>query len=142
VSRDRSRHPKPRLELWPYCLSLSEAADYLGISYKHMYALTQKGIIQSVRIGDRRMLRRVDLERFCDRQIEGQYRFDQPQTIAECRIAAEQAERQSDTLKALANRSRDDEAADFLFLASRAYTQLACFFRWNGGLGEFAPTAM
>jgi len=41
-----------------------------------------------------------------------------------------------------AAKAQDPEVADFLLLAARAYTQLATFYRWNAGLGEFSPEAI
>lgn len=122
----------------PYCLSLKDAGAYLGVSYDTILKLVQQREIPGVHLCERHLVRRVDLERMVDAQAAGGYHFLLPQTIAECRVASDQLGHEADQVSAHARKAQDPEVRDFLASAARAYHQLAIFYRWNAGLGEFA----
>lgn len=137
--RQTKDHVAAKPTLPPYCLSIKDAAAYLGVSYDTVVKLIRTREIPGVHIFERHMVRRVDLERFIDAQAQVGYHFLLPQTIAECRVASEQFTREADQLTAHARKAQDPEVVDFLSGAARAYRQLASFYRWNAGLDEFNP---
>ncbi len=54
-------HMIPRLA-W----SVAEAAEIIGISQRKMFDLIRDGSVHSIKVGGRRLIRHVDLERFVD----------------------------------------------------------------------------
>jgi excisionase family DNA binding protein len=141
-AREVKPHQVAKTDLLPYCISVRDAAAYIGVGRSHMDYLVQTGQFPSARSGDRRLIRRIDLERYIDVQVERGYRFTPPASILECRSASEQMTTLANELSKHAAKSKDVEVADFLLLAARAYLQLATFYRWNGGLDEFSPEAI
>lgn len=135
-------HRAARPKLPPYCLSIEDAAAYLGIDPINMRRKAIKGEIPRIKIGRRTMIRREDLERYCDRQVEDDYLWRMPQTMGQARSAARDAERFANEFRTHAKASKDPETTDFLLLAAKACAQLSLFFRWNAGIGEFAPDAI
>lgn len=58
---DSSAAPRPS---GPLLLDWRAATAYLGISRTRLFDLQREGVLQGVRVGGRRLWRRVDLERF------------------------------------------------------------------------------
>lgn len=55
----------------PILLSVREAAAALGISKNHVFALLQRRVLRSVRIGRRRLIPRSELHDFISRSMDG-----------------------------------------------------------------------
>lgn len=55
--------PEP---LSPALLDVRDAARYLGVSRTLLYSLLSSGALPSVKVGQRRLVRRADLERFVE----------------------------------------------------------------------------
>jgi hypothetical protein len=123
----------------PFALSLEDAGAYIAVSPRQIEDLIRARKLASVKIGARRVVRRIDLERLLNAQVEDHYIFRAPETIREAMVADTELKALADALRAQARRARDPVVIDHLLLAVRAYTQLAQFYRWNAGLGEFAP---
>lgn len=132
---------KDTFAIAPFAFSIEDAGAYLALSPRGIENLIRAGRLPSIKVGTRRVLRRVDLERLLNAQVEDHYVFRVPETIREALVADAELQHLADALRAQAKRQRDPEVIDQLLLAVRAYTQLAQFYRWNAGLGEFSPEA-
>ncbi|MGH1491793.1 MAG: helix-turn-helix domain-containing protein [Acidimicrobiales bacterium] len=54
----------------PLLFAIHEAADLLGIGRTNVYVLMNNGKLHSVKIGGRRLIPRVSLERFVNELLE------------------------------------------------------------------------
>lgn len=54
----------------PAAFTAEEAADYLRISRAGVYRLMKTGKLPRAKIGDRTVIRRVDLDAFLERAVE------------------------------------------------------------------------
>ncbi len=45
---------------------MAEAAEIIGISQRKMFDLIRDGSVHSIKVGGRRLIRHIDLERFVD----------------------------------------------------------------------------
>ncbi len=52
--------------------SITETAEWLGVSERFVYALIARGDLESFKLGRRRLIDRQDLERFIDDRREVQ----------------------------------------------------------------------
>ena len=116
-----------------YALGLEDAARYLGVSLATMRRLMDDGALPSFNLRGRRMVRRVDVEAMVDDLVAAGYRFPQPRTAGECRIAAEQCAREATELRRQAERTPYPGRAERYRAAAQAYAALATWFRWESG---------
>ena len=116
-----------------YVLSLAEAAKELRISERFLRGLATSGDLPSFTIGDRKLVRRSDLEAYVDRAVGRGYSLNLPRNLGEAKIAATQCEREVDQLREYSRTSRDAEQQQACASAARAFAILAQWFKWNAG---------
>lgn len=123
--RHQPRAPQRIAPPPPYTLTKAAAGAYLGVSERTIETMIADGRLPSFLLGARRLIRRIDLEAYADRQSAAGYALILPTTVAEARAAAAQVERQANTL--LLRGARDEAGV---------YAALAGIFRRQAGIGD------
>jgi excisionase family DNA binding protein len=84
---------KDTFAIAPFAFSVEDAGAYLALSPRGIENLIRAGRLPSIKVGTRRVLRRVDLERLLNAQVEDHYVFRVPETIREALVADAELQR-------------------------------------------------